>query len=160
MYVEQTGEETLRAEFLESETVAFKEEVIEQVPELKVRERTVVTMEVTEARQLETVASVEPSVPVPVREIEASLADKQEVPVVDFVSVLEISNNQGKQNSVKISVQALQYHYCISRSPVWFWLDPRSEFDTKVFSTGLFDARTSRSSVYIESRTFSVKSIL
>lgn len=126
MYVEQTGEETLLAECLETETVTLQEEVTEQVPEVpskgdrSISELPVAKKEVTEDRQPKTVASVEPSVPVPVREIEASLADKQEAPIVEFVSVLEISNNQGKQNSVKISVQALQNHYCIIEVPFGF----------------------------------------
>lgn len=113
MYVEQTGQDTLHAEFLETQTVTLEEEVIELTPEIPVKEsRSIRELEVTFVEDLEAKLPepITGSVPVPVREIEASLADNYSV---DFVSVLEIYNNQGKQNSVKISAQALQNHYCI-----------------------------------------------
>lgn len=108
VYVEQEAiVEESNEQLLVSDTVTFEQKVIELVPEAPpkedspAREQTSVTIEVrkelvTEIELAETVAAEEPSIPVPVQEIEIVLRSIE--PAVEEEEV-QMFDDQGKRNS-------------------------------------------------------------
>lgn len=87
---------------LEINSVQVEQELTEKAPKRDsvIREQTITVMEVRElATDIRLAEKEEHSpVPVPVREMELSIAEKLETSAEDFISVLTMPSYQGKRN--------------------------------------------------------------